>query len=145
MEENIDEEMTNPIETDMLSSPLPSPSVSNVSSTPSVTSRAGKRTHARPKPYQQKDVSVASVFENYLEKQKPPEKDVELEDPVIHFFISMGKIVQKFTPYQQALVKGRVYQIINEIELSSNLGSSQLETLHYQEGPSNYGGPSNQY
>lgn len=141
--------MSTQMESEMLSSPVLSPVPSNdvistQASTSSVTSRAGKRTCARPKPYQQKDASVASVFEKYLTRQKPPEKDRELEDPIIHFFISMGKIVKNFTPYQQAFVKGRVYQVINEIELNSSHESSQLGTFNYQ-GPSNYAGSSNQY
>ncbi|XP_050677817.1 uncharacterized protein LOC126978696 [Leptidea sinapis] len=101
--------------------PIPPPSTSSKRSDHSEVESLASTSGSKKRPRLSKD--VATVFEEYLEeKRNTTPRDKALRN----FFLSMSDTVETFPKEVQARIKRRVFNIVNEAELSLYENSTDL-------------------
>lgn len=106
----------------------PSPNINDFEirkPTPTVTSNRKIQKRA-PSRESTSTNSVASVFENYLNK-KQKISPVE-EDPLITFFVSMAQTVKRFPLTDQIEIKRNLFKNINDVEM--RIASANNNSVH---------------
>lgn len=98
----------------------PSESIHSQPIPSSSTSVTPRRRNSQSK-YSKSELSILIVFQNYLEHRN--ESGVftsrETDDPIIHCFVSMGKIVNTFTSHRHVIMKEKVLQVIKQFEIDN--------------------------
>lgn len=126
------EESRNDDDQDDIPSPYSSAPPSNVSSVQSVQSVSKKKKRASTQSQSQTE-SLPQILKEYitdrkrsrLEKQTQLTKSADIHDnPIIDFFINMGKTAATFPPLWQAIVKTNVFEIVNRYETELLSGTS---------------------
>ncbi|CAG4953026.1 unnamed protein product [Parnassius apollo] len=113
MKDNAWEEISKCLGISEPGTPIPPPSTSSKRSDHSEVESLASTSGSKKRPRLSKD--VATVFEEYLEeKRNTTPRDKALRN----FFLSMSDTVETFPKEVQARIKRRVFNIVNEAELS---------------------------
>lgn len=117
------------------------PSCSSSVETPSrpssrVTSVKSVQRFKKLKAAVRNDESIPEILKEYVDEKKRSRLEKQTKDlvkpsvnennPLIDFFINMGKTTATFPPLWQATVKNKVFQIVNSYELQMLSNSSSL-------------------
>lgn len=75
-------------------------------------------------------------------------KENDVSPEIRDFFLSISRTVEKFNTYNQAIIKKRIFDMVNEFELSMLNGSSNSSAANYYVAAwpnSNYAPPNSNY
>ncbi|XP_041977535.1 uncharacterized protein LOC121731913 [Aricia agestis] len=74
------------------------------------------------------DPSTASVLKEYLERRDTNISDSDEKDPLIGFFINMGRTVRGFPIEEQIKLKNKIFLLVNNTELKMAMQATARET-----------------